>query len=217
MSGDPAIDPGNSVANGSFVFWYAVCSKIPRFIHTSAMNPDSTLKKGENTMTIWKDFVKNDPSMSQTEMGRENPLPAETASAPSPTRKPAADPKESVIGAGLAIEGKIEGEGDIRIAGSFKGDVRVKGNLTVDSGAHISAEISADIVTVGGQVEGNINASTQVKLLESGQLVGDLKAKSLTVAAGSRMRGRVEFGWDEQETKKIELNVVKKVENRPAL
>jgi hypothetical protein len=25
---------------------------------------------------------------------------------------------------------------------------------------------------------------------------GDLKAGTLTVSAGSRMRGRVEFGWD---------------------
>ena len=125
-----------------------------------------------------------------------------------------------MIGPGLVIEGKIEGEGDIHIAGSFKGDVRVKGDLSVDAGARVSAEISADNVIVGGQVEGNINASTQVKLLVSGQLVGDLKAKSLTVAAGSRMRGRVEFGWDEQEARKIEkieLNVVKKVESRPAV
>jgi signal transduction histidine kinase len=93
----------------------------------------------------------------------------------------------------------------------------VRIDVTVEPGARISAEISAVTVTVGGQVEGNINASTQVKLLQSGQLIGDLKAKSLTVAAGSRMRGRVEFGWDEHESKKIELNVVKKSENRTAV
>lgn len=168
-------------------------------------------------MTAWKDYVKTDPSVGPLEAVRENPPPAETSSTPPPARKAAADGKESVIGLGLAIEGKIEGEGDVRIAGNFKGDVRVKGNLIVEAGAHISAEISADTVTVGGQVDGNINASTQVKLLESGQLIGDLKAKSLTVAAGSRMRGRVEFGWDEQEMKKVEFNVVKKTENRPAV
>lgn len=168
-------------------------------------------------MTIWKDLARTDPSGNPLETPRENPSPSGTASAASPARHPLADAKESIIGTGLTIEGKIDGEGDVRIAGSFKGDVRVKGNLTIESGAHISAEISADTVTVGGHVEGNINASTQVKLLESGQLVGDLKAKSLTVAAGSRMRGRVEFGWDEQEMKKVEFNVVKKADNRPAV
>ena len=30
-------------------------------------------------------------------------------------------------------------------------------------------------------------------------LTGDVKAASFTVAAGSRMRGQVEFGWDEKE------------------
>ena len=29
-------------------------------------------------------------------------------------------------------------------------------------------------------------------------LTGDLKAGSLTVSAGSRMRGKVEFGWDDK-------------------
>jgi cytoskeletal protein CcmA (bactofilin family) len=39
--------------------------------------------------------------------------------------------------------------------------------------------------------------------LESGQVIGDLKAKTLTVAAGSRMRGNVEFGWNESDGAKV--------------
>jgi cytoskeletal protein CcmA (bactofilin family) len=152
-------------------------------------------------MAIWKEVSKTEPALGQPEV-RDSLAAAETASRP---KAPLShDPKESIIGAGLTIEGKIDGHGDIRIAGGFKGDVRVKGNLTIESGAHLSGEISADTVTVAGEVEGNISASTHVKLLESGQLVGDLKATSLTVAAGSRMRGRVEFGWDEKEAKRVE-------------
>jgi hypothetical protein len=30
-------------------------------------------------------------------------------------------------------------------------------------------------------------------------MIGDLKAGSLTVAAGSKMRGNVDFGWKEGE------------------
>lgn len=166
-------------------------------------------------MAIWKELTKTEPAVDQPETPRENLVTSE------PPPRPRAvslnqDLKESVISAGLTIEGKIEGHGDIRIAGSFKGDIRVKGNLAIELGAHISAEISADTVTVGGEVEGNINAATQVKLLESAQLVGDLKATSLTVAAGSRMRGRVEFGWDEKEIKKGELKkAAEETERRP--
>lgn len=46
-------------------------------------------------------------------------------------------------------------------------------------------------------MHGDIQAATRVELLESGTLIGDLKAGSLVVAAGSRMRGKGEFGWDE--------------------
>jgi cytoskeletal protein CcmA (bactofilin family) len=163
-------------------------------------------------MAIWKDINKADGAAMPFEPVHENGGSSEVMPLP-PARHAAASRADSVIGPGLLIEGKIEGDGDIHIAGNFKGDVRVNGDVTVEHGARVSAEISADTVTVGGQVDGNINASTQVKLLQSGQLIGDLKAKSLTVAAGSRMRGRVEFGWDEQDSKKVELNVVKKVEN----
>jgi cytoskeletal protein CcmA (bactofilin family) len=36
-----------------------------------------------------------------------------------------------------------------------------------------------------------------VDLLQSGVVVGDIKAGSLTVAAGARMRGQAEFGWED--------------------
>jgi cytoskeletal protein CcmA (bactofilin family) len=106
---------------------------------------------------------------------------------------------ESVLAAGLTIEGKIEGNGNVRVAGNFKGNVTVKGELTIEPGAKVEGEVSADAVLVGGDVRGQITASSRVELRESGVLVGDLKAGSLTVAAGSKMRGKVEFGWKEGE------------------
>jgi cytoskeletal protein CcmA (bactofilin family) len=106
--------------------------------------------------------------------------------------------KESVISAGLTIEGKIEGTGNVRIAGDFKGDVNVQGNLTIEPGAKLTGGVKADTVIVGGQLDGNIDAASRVELLQTGVLNGELKAGSLTVAAGSRMRGKAEFGWDEK-------------------
>lgn len=106
---------------------------------------------------------------------------------------------ESVLAAGLTIEGKIEGNGNIRVAGRFKGGVNVKGELTIEPGASIDGEVKADTVLVGGEVRGQILSKGRVELKESGALIGDLKAGSLTVAAGSKMRGKVEFGWKEGE------------------
>jgi cytoskeletal protein CcmA (bactofilin family) len=118
-----------------------------------------------------------------------------TTSAPATATTPAMN--ESLIAADLTIEGKIEGAGHIRIAGKFKGDVNVQGDLTIETGAKLSGGVRAKKVVIAGELEGNIESAARVELLASGVLIGDVKAGSLTVAAGSRMRGQAEFGWDD--------------------
>ncbi len=127
-------------------------------------------------------------------------MPATPAYANAPVaRQPAErEAKESLISADLTIEGKIEGAGHVRIAGRFKGDVNVQGDLSIELGAKVNGEVRAKKVIIAGELEGNIDSATRVELLETGVMIGDLKAGSLTVAAGSRMRGNVEFGWEEK-------------------
>src|SRR6476659_336772 len=114
-----------------------------------------------------------------------------------PPRASMTDQKETLIAANLSIEGKIQGAGHVRVAGQFKGDVNVEGNLTIEQGAKVVGGVRAQTVTIAGELEGNVDAASRVELLASGVLNGDLKAGSLTVAAGSRMRGNAEFGWEE--------------------
>jgi cytoskeletal protein CcmA (bactofilin family) len=158
-------------------------------------------------MPIWKDPSLKDAALAPGEAsGVAAPeavaRPAHVGLAPAPAEPirraaPGAPVKESLIAADVTIEGKIEGAGDVRIAGRFKGDVNVQGNVTVEQGAHVNGQVNAANVFVSGEVEGNINASGRVELLETGIINGDLKAGVLTVAAGSRMRGQAEFGWGE--------------------
>jgi cytoskeletal protein CcmA (bactofilin family) len=153
-------------------------------------------------MALWKEPAQNEP--------RERPEAEQTVVPPPPVspvpqrrESPLRERRESVFGPGVAIEGKIEGDADVRIAGKFKGEINIKGDLSVERGAHLAAKINADTVTIAGELEGNIVATAQVKVMESGQLIGDLKATTLIVAAGSRMRGHVEFGWSESEAAKV--------------
>ncbi len=129
------------------------------------------------------------------------PTPAEapatqTATGPRPVANAA---KESLIASDLTIEGKIEGSGHVRIAGRFKGDVNVQGDLTIEPGAKLAGGVRANKVTVSGELEGNIDSASQVELTNSGAIHGDLKADTLTVASGSRIRGHVECGnWGDK-------------------
>jgi len=105
---------------------------------------------------------------------------------------------ESIIASDITIEGKIEGAGHIRLAGRFKGDVHIQGDLTIDTGAKLTGSVRANTVIISGEIEGNIESAQRVELLDSGVLTGDLKAGTVTFAAGSRMRGRAEFGWGDE-------------------
>ncbi len=133
-----------------------------------------------------------------TDGGPVAPTPVRRVEEP-PVRVTSGKPAESILSAGLTIEGKIEGNGNVRVAGRFKGNINIKGEFTVESGAAIDGEVTAETVLVGGEVRGKIVASSRVEFKETGVLIGDLKAGTLTVAAGSKMRGNVEFGWKEGE------------------
>lgn len=153
-------------------------------------------------MAIWKEQGSATKEPSPISPVRPAPTQSELRPDLDPSydtpRRPTVEDntKESVIAAGLTIEGKIEGAGSVRIAGNFQGDVHVKGNLTIEQGAKLTGGVRAATVIIGGELEGNIDGASKVELLQSGVLNGNLNAGSLTVAAGSRMRGQAEFGWD---------------------
>jgi cytoskeletal protein CcmA (bactofilin family) len=154
-------------------------------------------------MALWKEQAP--PKKDATTMTPEPVLKKEpeTFADPMPTpsvprRTSMHDARESIIAADITIEGKIEGNGHVRLAGRFKGDVHIQGDLTIDAGAKLTGSVRANSVTIGGEVEGNIDSASRVELLATGVLNGDLKAGTLTVAAGSRMRGRSEFGWGDE-------------------
>jgi cytoskeletal protein CcmA (bactofilin family) len=160
-------------------------------------------------MALWKDTTTSaGPGPAQTlanpgvapharEAEKTNVAPLSPDAARRVKESQRLDMKESVLASDLTIEGKIIGTGHVRIAGRFKGDVAVDGNVTLDTGAHLEGQVKAQVVVVGGELIGNIDNAKRVELLEGGVINGDVKAGSLTVAAGSRMRGQVEFGWDD--------------------
>ena len=141
----------------------------------------------------------SEPAYKHTETSMDSmPTPSPVSSS---TRRNVhrSEQHESIIASDITIEGKIEGAGHIRLAGRFKGDVHIQGDLTIDAGAKLTGSVRADRVTIAGELEGNVEQATNVDLLQSGVVVGDIKAGSLTVAAGARMRGQAEFGWEDSK------------------
>ena len=163
-------------------------------------------------MAIWKEpTTPKKEALTMTPepvFKREPDFSADVAPIPSVPRRAAThESRESLIAADITIEGKIDGTGHVRLAGRFKGDVHIQGDLTVEAGAKLTGSVRANSVAIAGEVEGNIESASRVELLDTGVLNGDLKAGTLTVVAGSRMRGRAEFGWGDEQGPKSGLTL----------
>jgi cytoskeletal protein CcmA (bactofilin family) len=157
-------------------------------------------------MSIWKEnlaFRQIPAPVPETSEPARFDAPSQPEYAPNPDVAPVARAdtglphQESLIAADITIEGKIEGSGSVRIAGKFNGDVNVQGDLIIEAGAKLTGGVRADQVTIAGELEGNVAEASRVNLMETGVMIGDLNAGSLTVTAGARMRGQAEFGWDD--------------------
>lgn len=154
-------------------------------------------------MAIWD---KSEPPSSNNPPPGNQPAAA-TAPVTSQPARPAApqgqgrstDGKESFVASGLTIEGKINGKGSVRIAGKFKGDIQVEGDLHIDREARVEGLLKAGEVVVNGELQGNIESAKRVELKQGSTMTGDLKAGSLSVEAGARMRGNVDFGFNESK------------------
>ena len=122
----------------------------------------------------------------------EVPVPSYVPAPVSPAAAPV-----TVIAKGVRIEGDFGGEGDMRIEGEVSGKLTVGGTLTVGHDASIKAEIKAGSAIVNGKIEGNLTSEKRVELKATANIVGDIKAETLSIEPGARMNGNVLVGKSE--------------------
>ena len=95
----------------------------------------------------------------------------------------------AVLGRGTEFEGKLTFEGEVRIAGRFKGEIFSKDRLQIDDSAKINAEITAGTVVVYGEITGNVKALQMIELKASARVKGNLETPSLIIEKGAIYEG----------------------------
>ena len=90
-----------------------------------------------------------------------------------------------------SLHGRLEIQGDLKVAGNVEGELKASGDVSVDGGANVQATIEGSNVTVRGQVNGNVTARRRLTLGGSGRLNGDVKVARLTVEDGATLNGNV--------------------------
>ena len=80
---------------------------------------------------------------------------------------------------------------NLRINGSFDGVLNTKGNLTIGERGNVKATINGEVVSIAGEVVGDIVASVELRLLAPARLIGDIETPSLVVQKGATVQGKL--------------------------
>ena len=110
----------------------------------------------------------------------------QAASGPEPTATKKSG-RDSCIGAGMSIVGKIECNGPAQVFGRIEGELRAS-DLLVGDGATIDGSVIAQNVTVCGRIKGTIRA-VRVQLQNGGAVEGDIFHRSLSIDEDSLFEG----------------------------
>jgi cytoskeletal protein CcmA (bactofilin family) len=95
----------------------------------------------------------------------------------------------ALLGAGSVFEGKLHFEGQVRIDGTFTGEITTTDLLVIGEGAKVSATINCGSVEIKGDITGNINASDSIALRATARVQADLSTPSLVVDKGAVLEG----------------------------
>jgi cytoskeletal protein CcmA (bactofilin family) len=96
-----------------------------------------------------------------------------------------------LIGEGSVFEGRFYVDGSIRIEGKFQGEIKTGDQLVIAPTGKVKTDIEAKRVVVAGTLIGNITASEEVNLIESGKVLGNITTPKLVVEPGVVTEGKV--------------------------
>ncbi|MCW9035319.1 MAG: polymer-forming cytoskeletal protein [Rhodospirillales bacterium] len=93
----------------------------------------------------------------------------------------------SFISTDMNLVGDLSSEGEVQIDGTVNGDIRTK-ILLIGEKAIIRGEIIADTVKVHGEITGQIKARS-VTLARTARMVGDILHENLAIEEGAFLEG----------------------------
>ena len=98
----------------------------------------------------------------------------------------------TLIDAQTDVEGKLRAK-DALVRGRFKGEIEVSGKLLLGEGSRVEATVVADAAEISGELKGDIKARSLV-LAEKARVQGTVDAQVLVVREGAWLSGSVAAG-----------------------
>jgi len=99
-----------------------------------------------------------------------------------------------LIGPTILIKGDLTGEEDLIIDGRVEGRVELrKHNITVGKNGRVKADLYGKVITVEGEVNGNLYGDEQLVLRQSSTVRGNILAPRVVLEDGANFKGSIDM------------------------
>ncbi len=110
--------------------------------------------------------------------------------------------EKAVVGPSIKIKGELTGEEDLMIQGRVEGRIELKkNNVTVGQNGSVRADIYGKIISVEGEVEGDLFGEEKIIVRKSGTVRGNMTAPRVNLEDGAKFKGAIDMESKEVEKK----------------
>ena len=111
-----------------------------------------------------------------------------------PMKKTETTAAVNMIGAGTAITGDIQSNGDIRVDGTLKGSVNTTGKVVLGKEGVIEGDVVCNDADISGTIKAKITVSQLLSLKSTSKLNGDIVTNKLSIEPGASFSGSCSMG-----------------------
>lgn len=114
--------------------------------------------------------------------------------APSRSPRPEGSGARATIGATVRIKGDVSGDENLTIEGHVEGTVSLASHeLVIGPSGKVNADLTAKVIRIDGQVEGDITGKEKVTISSTSNIKGNIVTPKMTLEEGARFKGSIDI------------------------
>lgn len=125
------------------------------------------------------------------------------------SKTPPAERGVTVVDRNVTLVGQIVSDEDVCVRGRVEGNVSSSGLVVIEPRGSVEGDITAENLSIGGEVVGSVVVARRFELSASGRMLGDIRAAIVSISEDAFLQGRV------LATEKISTNVRPRRPARP--
>mgnify|MGYP003572643406 FL=1 len=119
-----------------------------------------------------------------------------------------------MIGPSIVIKGTISGDEDLLVHGRVEGTIDLGGQeVAVGQSGRVTADITAKVIKVDGEVTGDITGNEKVVISKSGNVRGNIVAPRVTLEDGAVFKGSIDMDPGDTGSAKVSLASQRSIES----